>query len=261
MYQGILHSPYRPTEVSITTLSASQLSLKVRTRNHLPTALTNESVPSHPLSTMLLARRWLLSSRRVMSTLIPTTSTRPQNWKASAPDPLPNTSTFAAQPSLPKLPVPDLPATLTRLKEALKPLAKTEAEYATALTKIDAFGLGRGKVLQKRLLDRDAGRKHWLEEWWDDIAYLGYRESVCAPILHSAFTLLTNTQVVVNVSYYCTCPSQFSHTQLTPHPTRWLRPPTHTPTPNQRRASSRSSTRNYDLPPKAKAGPDQTGWQ
>jgi len=127
-----------------------------------------------------------------MSTLIPT-STRPQNWKASAPEPLPNTSTFAAQASLPKLPVPDLPATLTRLKDALKPLAKTEAEYAAALTKIDEFELGRGKVLQKRLLERDAGRKHWLEDWWDDIAYLGYRESVCTPLFHSAYTLLTNT--------------------------------------------------------------------
>jgi len=108
-------------------------------------------------------------------------ATRPPNWKAAAPAPLPGTTTFAHQTSLPKLPVPELPATLAHLKEALKPLAKSEAEYIAAVTKIDEFGQGSGKVLQDRLLRRDAETKHWLEEWWDDIAYLGYRDSVRMP--------------------------------------------------------------------------------
>jgi carnitine O-acetyltransferase len=120
-------------------------------------------------------------SHRYLSLLCPmsTLSTRPLNWKAAAPAPLPGTITFAAQPSLPKLPVPELPVTLTRLKEALKPLAKSEAEYATTVAKIDAFGRGVGNELQNRLLKRSAESKHWLEEWWDDLAYLGYRDSVC----------------------------------------------------------------------------------
>jgi carnitine O-acetyltransferase len=102
-----------------------------------------------------------------------TVMSRPLNWKASAPALPPR------QPSLPKLPIPDLPATLTRLKDALNPLAVSNAEYAVAVSKIDEFGRGAGNVLHNRLLERDAEREHWLEEWWDDIAYLGYRDSVC----------------------------------------------------------------------------------
>lgn len=119
-----------------------------------------------------LSRRYL--STRTMSTL----TARPPNWKAVAPAPLPGTTTFAAQTSLPKLPVPELHVTLTRLKEALKPLVKGEAEYTTAVTKIDEFGQGKGKELQNRLLKRHAQTNHWLEEWWDDLSYLGYRDSV-----------------------------------------------------------------------------------
>ena len=126
---------------------------------------------------IMLARpfhRLVHLSSRTMSTL----TTRPPNWKAIAPAPLSATTTFAGQASLPKLPVPELPATLTRLKEALKPLAKSEAEYTAAVTKIDEFGQGKGKELQQRLLKRHAETKHWLEEWWDNLAYLGYRDSV-----------------------------------------------------------------------------------
>jgi carnitine O-acetyltransferase len=93
---------------------------------------------------------------------------------------LPGTTTFAAQASLLKLPVPELPVTLTRLKEALKPLAKSELEYTAAVTKIDEFGRGKGIELQDRLLKRNAETIHWLEGWWDDLGYLGYRDSVCA---------------------------------------------------------------------------------
>lgn len=109
-----------------------------------------------------------------MSTL----TTRPPFWKAAAPAPLPNTLTFLAQPSLPKLPVPELPVTLARLKESLKPLAFNPEEYSAAVSKIDEFEQGTGKELHRRLLDRYANTDHWLEEWWDDVAYLGYRDSV-----------------------------------------------------------------------------------
>ena len=127
---------------------------------------------------MILTR---LSSYRSLSLCtMSTLTTRPPNWKDVAPSPLPGTTTFAGQPSLPKLPVPKLSVTLTRLKEALKPLAKNKSEYNAAVTKIDEFGQGKGKQLQDRLLKRDTERKHWLEEWWDDLGYLGYRDSVGA---------------------------------------------------------------------------------
>ncbi|KAF7982583.1 hypothetical protein HWV62_27591 [Athelia sp. TMB] len=131
-----------------------------------------------------------LLARRAMSSSVKLT-TRPANWKALAPPPAPG-PTFAAQSALPKLPVPPLPATLARLKQSLKPLAQSPAEYAAALAKIDAFETGPGPELQRRLEAHAAGKPHWLEEWWDDLAYLTYRDSV-----------------VVNVSYYY---------GFTPHP-------------------------------------------
>jgi carnitine O-acetyltransferase len=108
------------------------------------------------------------------------TRRRPVDWKAAAPEALPGTVTFGAQQNLPKLPVPDLQDTLARLKDSLKPIAWSDSEYASVLKKIDDFGTGKGRELHDRLLNHASVRPHWLEEWWDDAAYLGYRDSVCA---------------------------------------------------------------------------------
>lgn len=152
----------------------------------------------------MFTRRFLstvhLTSRRKihMSSL---TGPRPLNWKAAAP-PIPNF--VAHRASLPRLPVPDLSATLDRLKTSLLPLAHSEAEFADVARKIDIFGSHAGTVLQSRLLQRAKEREHWLEEWWDDLGYLGYRDSVCPPPLCMIFHIdLRPSQVVVNVSYYC----------------------------------------------------------
>ncbi|ETW79218.1 hypothetical protein HETIRDRAFT_156110 [Heterobasidion irregulare TC 32-1] len=112
---------------------------------------------------------------------------RPANWKQAAPAPLAGTPTFAAQHALPRLPVPALDATLQKWKESLAPLAWSDAEHAAAVRKVEAFGAagGAGRELHARLVRHAQGREHWLEEWWDDGGYLGYRDSV-----------------VVNVSYY-----------------------------------------------------------
>ena len=104
---------------------------------------------------------------------------RPVDWKAAAPKPLPGSLTFNAQTKLQKLPIPDLQDTLSRLKESLRPIAWFGAEYATVLKKIDDFANRQGPVLHNRLLERGNQLPHWLEEWWDDSAYLGYRDSVC----------------------------------------------------------------------------------
>ncbi|KAF9218968.1 acyltransferase ChoActase/COT/CPT [Gyrodon lividus] len=110
--------------------------------------------------------------------------TRPPNWKSLSP-PIPN---FAHQStSLPPLPLPQLPTTLQKLKESLRPLSRSTVEFASACQKIDVFGKegGVGSILQEGLEQRKKERDHWLEEWWDDLGYLAYRDSV-----------------VVNVSYY-----------------------------------------------------------
>lgn len=121
------------------------------------------------------------SRSRPMSSL-PTT--RPSSWKSAASAPPANTTTFAAQSALPKLPVSELNATLTKLKASLKPLAWSENELKEAERKIDEFARKEGKVLQERLLKRREETHHWLEQWWDDGGYLGYRDSVCSSYRH-----------------------------------------------------------------------------
>jgi len=111
----------------------------------------------------------------------------PADWKAKAPGSLPG-PTFAAQARLPKLPVPELEQSLRKLKESLKPIAHSAGEYDTAVAKIDGFAKGLAPKLHERLLERRDATDHWLEEWWDNDAYLAYRDSV-----------------VVNVSYFCEC--------------------------------------------------------
>ena len=131
---------------------------------------TSRHVLSHSSGTRLT-----MTARKISIT----NTVRPPRWKEGAPSPLPG-PTFAAQSSLPKLPVPELSDTLTKLKESLKPIAWTDHEYQEVVRKIDEFGEKKGPELQKRLLARaqEPGRLHWFEEWWDDLAYLGYRDSV-----------------------------------------------------------------------------------
>ena len=107
-------------------------------------------------------------------------ATRPANWKTLAPAPFPG-PTFGGQSSLPRLPVPSLSETLAKFKETLKPIAWSDQEYADTIKAVDQFGASAyARELQDRLQRRneEPGRLHWLEEWWDDGGYLGYRDSV-----------------------------------------------------------------------------------
>ena len=127
----------------------------------------------HLLVMLLVLRRpsTNFARSRLMSTVRLTN--RPLDWKAAAPD-----SLGITPGSLPKLPVPELNKTLARLKETLKPIAWSNEEYSTAEKKIDDCALNKGPELQKRLLESSKLTHHWLEQWWDDGAYLGYRDSV-----------------------------------------------------------------------------------
>lgn len=118
---------------------------------------------------------------------------RPANWKAAAQEPIPGTLTFAAQTKLPKLSVPVLQDTLVRLKDSVKSIAWSEEEYTTVLKKINDFADNQGPILQSRLLERASQLPHWLEEWWDDTGYLGYRESVRAVIPFQFGSLMSMT--------------------------------------------------------------------
>ncbi|KAF8311452.1 carnitine acetyl transferase [Clavulina sp. PMI_390] len=106
----------------------------------------------------------------------------PPDWKSKAPRPLPNTTTFSEQDALPRLPVPKLPDTLAKLEKTLRPLAHSPTELEAARKKINALGEpgSFGQTLHDRLVAHaaDPKRANWLEEFWDDAAYLTYRDSV-----------------------------------------------------------------------------------
>ncbi|KAI9766126.1 MAG: Carnitine O-acetyltransferase mitochondrial [Candelina submexicana] len=83
--------------------------------------------------------------------------------------------------SLPRLPVPTLQETADRYLKSVHPLLnesefKNTQEAVADLTKPG----GMGETLQKRLISRrdDPMHKNWIYEWWNDAAYLSYRDPV-----------------------------------------------------------------------------------
>jgi carnitine O-acetyltransferase len=95
---------------------------------------------------------------------------------------------YQYQQKLPRLPVPDISATLERFLPTALPLAKTKQEAVALQAAIDKFPQ-QSEQLQERLLARAASSEcrdsSWLQHWWNTTGYLQVR----AP-------------VVVNVSYF-----------------------------------------------------------
>ena len=83
--------------------------------------------------------------------------------------------------SLPRLPVPTLEETTKRYLRSVHPLL-TSAEFENTKKAVDEFIQpgSVGETLQRRLEARreDPKHKNWLYEWWNDTAYLSYRDPV-----------------------------------------------------------------------------------
>jgi carnitine O-acetyltransferase len=83
--------------------------------------------------------------------------------------------------SLPKLPVPSLAETAAKYLKSVRPLVSPQefAETEAAVKEFVAPG-GVGEKLQTKLVRRaqDPDCKNWLASWWDDAAYLEYRDPV-----------------------------------------------------------------------------------
>jgi carnitine O-acetyltransferase len=83
--------------------------------------------------------------------------------------------------SLPHLPVPSLEETGRRYLKSVHPLVSS-SEFERTKSAVEAFIRpgGEGEPLQKRLLERaaDPKVKNWIAEWWNQAAYLGYRDPV-----------------------------------------------------------------------------------
>lgn len=83
--------------------------------------------------------------------------------------------------SLPRLPVPSLEETSRRYLKTLHPLL-TKEEYAASEKAVAALSKpgGIGQKLQERLIAKaqDPQVKNWIIDWWNEAAYLGYRDPV-----------------------------------------------------------------------------------
>ena len=84
--------------------------------------------------------------------------------------------TYAAQDSLPKLPIPDLSATLRKYLEALAPLQSNREHDETKAAARD-FETGEGKQLQEKLKKYATGKSSYIEQFWYD-SYLNYDNPV-----------------------------------------------------------------------------------
>ncbi|CAK7271222.1 Carnitine O-acetyltransferase mitochondrial [Sporothrix epigloea] len=85
------------------------------------------------------------------------------------------------QESLPRLPVPTLEQTAARYVKSLRALYPAEdVARSEAIVKDFIRAGGVGEKLQEKLLARraDPQIKNWLTEWWNDAAYLAYRDPV-----------------------------------------------------------------------------------
>ncbi|TWU75584.1 Carnitine O-acetyltransferase mitochondrial [Metarhizium rileyi] len=85
------------------------------------------------------------------------------------------------QDSLPRLPVPTLEETAKRYLKSLHPLLSA-SEYSNSKAAVEDFIRpgGVGSKLQEKLVAKreDPGTKNWIYEWWNEAAYLGYRDPV-----------------------------------------------------------------------------------
>ena len=83
--------------------------------------------------------------------------------------------------SLPRLPVPSLQETIQRYLRSVQRLLEPNEYKKTEQAAADFVRPGQiGEELQKRLLARREDPKHtnWIYEWWNDAAYLTYRDPV-----------------------------------------------------------------------------------
>lgn len=85
---------------------------------------------------------------------------------------------FKFQSQLPKLPVPTLQETCSKYLKTVEPFLSPQQLEKTKAN-IDAFvSGGQGQELQRRLQDFAKDKDNWLAEFWDDYAYMSYRDPV-----------------------------------------------------------------------------------
>lgn len=88
-------------------------------------------------------------------------------------------STYQFQKDLPHLPVPTLEETATKYLRSVKAVASPE-QYTNTEKAVKEFLApnGAGSKLQEKLLARAKSTDNWISEWWNESAYMAYRDPV-----------------------------------------------------------------------------------
>lgn len=86
---------------------------------------------------------------------------------------------YKNQDLLPRLPVPSLDDTVQKYVRSVEPFL-TKEQLSESLSKAQDFVKpgGFGHTLQTRLEHFAKDKDNWLAEWWDDYAYMSYRDPV-----------------------------------------------------------------------------------
>lgn len=85
---------------------------------------------------------------------------------------------YAAQAEIPHLPVPTLSSTFHKYVESIEPHITPEALKTNKEHVKQFLESPLSSTLQKRLEERAAEKECWLTEWWNETAYMGYRDSI-----------------------------------------------------------------------------------
>ncbi|GMG36878.1 unnamed protein product [Ambrosiozyma monospora] len=89
---------------------------------------------------------------------------------------------YKHQDELPPLPVPSLKQTLDTYKKSIIPYypkGEKDPHFLKYGKVIDDFAKTQGPKLQERLEKYAVGKRNWLSDYWDNLAYLEYRDPVC----------------------------------------------------------------------------------
>lgn len=81
---------------------------------------------------------------------------------------------YEKQHTLPRLPIPAISETISRLLPTALPLAKSDEEKESYIKACEVFE-GQAGELQKRLIERKEGEmkdSSWLQLWWNTLGYL-----------------------------------------------------------------------------------------
>lgn len=103
-------------------------------------------------------------------------------------------NTFDFDETLPPLPLPDLHDTLQRYYDTIKPFG-SPSELDKSKRIISDFESGIGTQLHRKLKERAAIKKNWLDEWWDKYAYHTLR----APLLPYIVMAMPVNLEIINI--------------------------------------------------------------